>query len=217
MDETRIIVGSSIIVKDGVTLRKTQYLVPGTNSTPAHYVTSNSMPFQYNDGGRSAAGFKGEAGDCVTRAISIATGIPYLEVYDALNEQAQRERPRKGKGKRSSARTGVRRPTYERYLSSLGWTWVPTMQVGSGCKVHLKADELPNGRLLVAVSRHMVAVINGVVHDTDDPSRGGTRCVYGYYLCAQMNDHRMPGHTHRPTYAGDGCLVCDEMFLSKKA
>jgi hypothetical protein len=24
-------------------------------------------------------------------------------------------------------------------------------------------------------------VIDGVVHDTHDPRRGGTRCVYGYY------------------------------------
>ena len=38
----------------------------------------------YDDGGRAAAGFKGEAGDCVTRAIAIATGRPYREVYDAL-------------------------------------------------------------------------------------------------------------------------------------
>jgi hypothetical protein len=45
----------------------------------------------------------------------------------------------------------------------------------------LKADELPAGRLIVSVSKHLVAVIDGVAHDTHDPSRGGTRCVYGYY------------------------------------
>jgi hypothetical protein len=28
----------------------------------------------YDDGGRSAAGFKGKTSDCVTRAIAIATG-----------------------------------------------------------------------------------------------------------------------------------------------
>lgn len=32
------------------------------------------MTFVYDDGGRSAAGFKGKTGDCVTRAIAIATG-----------------------------------------------------------------------------------------------------------------------------------------------
>ena len=34
--------------------------------------------WQYNDGGRSAAGFSGKTGDCVCRAIAIATGKPYV-------------------------------------------------------------------------------------------------------------------------------------------
>jgi hypothetical protein len=55
------------------------------------------------------------------------------------------------------------------------------MRIGSGCKVHLRADELPGGRLIVHVSKHIVAVLNGVIHDTHDCSRGGNRCVYGYW------------------------------------
>jgi hypothetical protein len=55
------------------------------------------------------------------------------------------------------------------------------MQIGSGCNTHLKADELPSGRLVCNVSRHAVAVIDGVIHDTHDCSRGGKRCVYGYW------------------------------------
>jgi hypothetical protein len=58
------------------------------------------------------------------------------------------------------------------------------MRIGSGCTVHLRADELPPGRLIVNVSRHTVAVIDGVIHDTYDPSRDGTRCVYGYFQAA---------------------------------
>ena len=27
---------------------------------------------------------------------------------------------------------------------AIGWVWTPTMQIGSGCTVHLHADELPN-------------------------------------------------------------------------
>lgn len=134
-----------------------------------------------DDGGRSNAGFKGTTSDCVTRAIAIVTGKPYLEIYNEINEHAQRERPRNGR-KRSHARTGVMKSTIRRYLESIGFVWVPTMQIGSGCKVHLKAEELPKGRLIVSVSRHSVAVIDGVIHDTHDPSRGGTRCVYGYFI-----------------------------------
>lgn len=55
------------------------------------------------------------------------------------------------------------------------------MQIGSGCQVHLREDELPSGRLIVKVSKHLTAVINGVIHNSHDPSRDGTRCVYGYW------------------------------------
>jgi hypothetical protein len=133
-----------------------------------------------NDGGRAEAGYKGSTGDCICRAIAIAAELPYQEVYDLLNEAAKRERPR-GKTKRSSARTGVHKPTIKRVLTALGWEWTATMGIGTGCKVHLCAEELPSGRLIVSVSRHMVAVIDGVIHDLYDPAREGTRCVYGYW------------------------------------
>lgn len=112
---------------------------------------------------------------------TIATGKPYQDVYDALNSLAVSERTGKRKRGVSSSRTGVYRTTYDKYLRSLGWTWTPTMQIGQGCKVHLRGEELPKGRLIVAVSKHLTAVIDGVIHDTQNPARDGTRCVYGYY------------------------------------
>lgn len=137
--------------------------------------------WRYDDGGRAAAGFKGEAGDCVTRAIAIATGRPYRQVYDELGALVRGTHTNRGR-RRASARDGMPHWAYERYLRSIGWTWIPTMRIGSGTKVHLRADELPAGRLVVRLSKHMAAVIDGVVHDTFDPSRGGTRAVYGYWL-----------------------------------
>jgi hypothetical protein len=56
------------------------------------------------------------------------------------------------------------------------------MKIGAGCQVHLRSDELPNGILIVKVSKHLTAIVDGVIQDTHDPSRGGTRCVYGYYI-----------------------------------
>lgn len=140
------------------------------------------MKFIYDDGGREAAGFKGETRDCVCRAISIATEMPYREVYDMINEYEKRERTGKRKSGKSNARTGVYKNTIRKIMEDLGWKWYPTMQIGSGCTTHLRADELPNGRLIVSVSKHLVAVIDGVIHDTHDCSRDGTRCVYGYYV-----------------------------------
>jgi hypothetical protein len=140
-----------------------------------------SATFTHDDGGRAAAGFKGSTGDCVCRAIAIATRLPYRVVYDDLNALAKGERTGKRKRGKSSARTGIYKETTRRYLASLGWEWVPTMRVGAGCTVHLCAEELPAGRLIVSVSRHLVAVIDGVIHDTHAPARAGSPCVYGYF------------------------------------
>jgi len=139
------------------------------------------VKFQFNDGGRKAAGYKGNTGDCVVRSVAIATGLPYQQIYDAVNNAALSERTGKRKRGRSNARTGVYKTTIKRLMESLGWKWTPTMQIGSGCTVHLRADELPSGRLVVNVSKHITAVIDGVIHDTHDCSRRGTRCVYGYW------------------------------------
>jgi hypothetical protein len=139
------------------------------------------MEFQYNDGGRSAAGYKGKTGDCTCRAIAIATKMPYAYVYMLLNDSALQQRITKRQPKRGSPRTGIYRTTIRRIMETLGWCWTPTMQIGSGCKVHLRDGELPPGRLVVSVSKHIVAVVDGVIQDTHDPSRRGTRCVYGYW------------------------------------
>ena len=138
------------------------------------------MEFNYNDGGR-AKYFKGKTGDCVTRAIAIATEKDYLEVYNIINELAKKEKITEKKKKKSNARTGVYKDTYKKYLESLGWKWYSCMRIGSGCTTHLCKEELPNGTIICRLSRHLVCVKDGVINDTYDCSRGETRCVYGYF------------------------------------
>ncbi len=138
------------------------------------------MPgFVRNDGGRAEAGFKPSNGDCVARSIAIISGRPYIDVYRDLAEGGKSQR-----GKKSSPRTGIltNRKWFKDFMHLQGFEWVPTMTVGSGCQVHLNAQELPGGRLVVSVSRHYTAMIDGVIHDTHDPQRGGRRCVYGYWV-----------------------------------
>jgi hypothetical protein len=138
------------------------------------------------DGGRgaSARGRGRATGDCVARSVAIASGRPYWEVYDRLAQGTGTQRRSKRTGKRGfTADHGIntRRRWFKDYMAELGFTWVPTMGIGTGCRVHLRSGELPMGRLVVSVSKHATAVIDGVIFDTHDPSRGGTRCVYGYY------------------------------------
>lgn len=140
----------------------------------------------YDDGGRAAAGFKGRAGDCVARAVAIAAELSYQEVYESLangnRDQRRTRRAHRASGRHTASHgIATHRKWFRDYMRGLGFEWVPTMKIGQGCRVHLRADELPAGRLVVALSRHLSAVVDGVIHDTFDPSRGGTRCVYGYW------------------------------------
>jgi hypothetical protein len=68
-----------------------------------------------DDGGREAAGYEGDAGDCVCRAIVIASGRPYREVYDRLAEGNATQR----KTKRSSNDTPIPTDWYD----EISTTW----------------------------------------------------------------------------------------------
>lgn len=135
-------------------------------------MTITATLFKYNDGGRSKYFSIGGVRDCVTRAVAIASGRDYKEVYDLI-----------AKATKGSPRNGVRtdKAGFKRLMVELGFKWVPLMGIGTGCKVHLNTKELPGGRLVCSVSRHYTAVIDGVINDTFDCSRGGQRCVYGYW------------------------------------
>lgn len=170
------------------------------------------MEWTYNDGGRKAAGFRGTADDCVTRAIAIVTGTPYREVYDRINALAKDERHRRGKigllaatGRGSTARGGVLKQTTRRAMEEFGLAWTPTMRVGQGCTVHLVAEELPEGRIICNVSKHVVAVIDGVIHDTHNPSDRGATMYPPNYL-----GNIPPGATRRADgywiYAPERCV-----------
>jgi hypothetical protein len=139
------------------------------------------MKYKYNDGGRQSAGFRmgGKCRDCVTRAIAIASEKPYSEIHAALTSLLLKDSDNIG-----GADNGIKtkgKKWFENYMASLGFRWVATMGIGTGCKVHLKDGELPNGKIIARVSKHYAAIMDGVLHDVFDCSRGGTRCVYGYW------------------------------------
>ena len=139
--------------------------------------------FIYATGGREAYFKAADVRDCVVRAIANATGLDYLVVYNGINEEAKRERASKRKGKKSSARNGVYTDTAKRYIErALGWVWVPCMTIGSGCQTHIKEGELPSkGSYILNLSKHFSCWKDNSLLDTYDCSRGGSRCVYGYW------------------------------------
>jgi hypothetical protein len=132
---------------------------------------------RWHDGGRKDSGFKGAAkGDCFTRAVAIVTGRPYREIYREVEAMGKAEWPyRMSIKRRSSARNGVYMVTMDPYMSSIGWQWVPVHGM------HLRPDELPEGRIIAATDDHVAAVIDGVVWDIGEPTRDGTVVIDGYW------------------------------------
>ena len=152
------------------------------------FFSRSNLQLKFNDGGRAEAGYKGKVGDCVVRSVAIVTGFSYKKIYDDLYEANELFRTtsktklaKSLKQKNDSPRTGTHRVVLKKYLQKLGWDWTPTMFVGQGCKVHLKKNELPSGTLIVSCSKHITVAKDGVLYDTYDCSRNGTRCVYGYW------------------------------------
>lgn len=117
------------------------------------------MDFIWNDGGRAASGFVGSTGDCVVRAIAIATGSAYRNIYDAI-----------GQASCKSPRNGVELQFANEYLQTHGW------QKADGGNLPFNLDSLPKGIVIVDLAKrngrscHFTTVIDRVVHDTWDPS-----------------------------------------------
>ena len=130
------------------------------------------MKWEYNDGGRERYFSASRVGDCVTRAVAIAANMDYKDVYDTIRTITG-----------YYPRNGVKNKDVRKVMEWFGGAWVPCMSVGSGCKVHLRDNEVPmTGSIICNLSKHVTAIIDGVIQDTFDPSRDGKRCVYGYWI-----------------------------------
>ena len=128
------------------------------------------MTYNFNDGGRQAAGYKGKAGDCGARALAIALQIDYKAAYKQL-AQANADH-----GCAKSARNGISKQIYSQVLAQHGWRWVQAPKfIGRKARYF----DLPTtGRYIVQMAGHYAAVVDGVLNDSWD-SRN--KMVYGYW------------------------------------
>ncbi len=124
------------------------------------------MKWIYSTGGREKYFKAQKVGDCVTRAICNATGKDYKEVYDRLKEMAKKEHTTRHRGhKKSSVRDGVFKETYKRYLVEIGWTRKQTIFKGDSARMHLTPNEIPNGVIIVELSKHLTCIKDGIIYD----------------------------------------------------
>jgi len=156
------------------------------------------LKFKYNDGGRSKY-FKGEAGDCVTRAIAIATGEDYINVYNDLfnltKDYAKSKKTKVAKqinsrANGSSPRNGIYKDIYQKYLLDRGWKYISLLKFGS--KERTKLDQLTHlDNIIVSIPRHIMSMKKGVVNDIGDTRysywenrevKKAVRTVNGYFI-----------------------------------
>lgn len=170
-------------------------------------MASQSLNWNWNDGGRFSSGFVGLTGDCVTRAIAIATGENYRHVYKELGDATAR-----------SPRFGVNTVVADAYLRPRGWTY----QTIPSCLLH--DAPLPGGVTIVRLDSerigrpgHLCTVINQVVHDTWDPTADNELNCVGFWTNPQA-DQQLQAGLHPASVAsaaGDGDSVLTQQEFDR--
>lgn len=119
------------------------------------------MNYQYNDGGRAAAGITGGVNDCVSRALSIILNRPYTELATELAPLMTRNG------------IDVYSTTFLNFMRALGFNWIAS-------SYRTLVSELPTtGRLVVFTPNHLTALVDGVINDTFDTSG---EVIRGYWV-----------------------------------
>ena len=129
------------------------------------------MNYHFNDGGRAAAGYKGQTRDCAARAMAIALELDYKTAY---KEIAEANAVRTGK---ASVRHGTYADTLTDVLKRHGWVWQQAPKF-TGRKA--RCSDL-SGIVIARQSKHFVAVVNGIPQDIFDSSY---KMVYGFWIKA---------------------------------
>lgn len=93
-------------------------------------------------------------GDCVKRAITIATGIDYREVSLELNRY-KKETGSKRFNDQNNWKKFVNKKL--KLTKVTGWTWT---KLGEFCKQN------PKGKFIISIRKHLVAVVDGKINDT---------------------------------------------------
>lgn len=97
-------------------------------------------------------------GDCVVRAVSVATGLPWKEVYDGLYDVGWHEADMPNSNQ-----------VWGMYLYRMGFEPFVLPEACPKCvTVKQFAKRFPYGRYVIGTGNHAVAVINGNYYDTWD-------------------------------------------------
>lgn len=153
-----------------------------TKITEAVMKEKDPVPLVHRDGGRRMAGYKGLTGDCVTRALAIATGHPYTSVYKIVDRAG-----RESGYKNNNAHQGVNGYVTDALMDAFGGKF---HKLPHG--TYLRPGVLPDGITIVLMEEHVLAVIDGVAYDNhENPFK---QEIWGYWT---FPDRRKTGESVR--------------------
>lgn len=157
------------------------------------------LPYRYDDGGRATSGCRKSNKDCIVRAVSIYKGLPYNNVHAIALEWGIID----GKcyldigqanghyNKRIKKASAVME---KMFANAFGLQWVKSDPRGKLERWYrLCVGDLPLN-CIARMRRHVVAIRDGVVHDTWDCTNRYVieddwgnmkikhRAVYGYWV-----------------------------------
>ena len=114
--------------------------------------------------------------DCTVVALAVSCGVDYDTAYDELAQRGRKSStgfwfPSSVKSRRNDTVLGVT------------FTWYPLQAVKGERRMTptVFVHEHPSGKFVLRLSKHVVAVIDGVVYD---PAGRLDACVYGYWAAS---------------------------------
>ena len=133
------------------------------------------IDYIFDDGGRAAAGYRGDTGDCVVRAIAIAGAVPYRHAYDAMAEaMAEHGYSRSGNAyilseqrRKAPRRRGQRKARDVQRLVVEEFGFQP-VQFTRGPRPTYTEAHAEHGTCIVKTTKHVAALRDGALRDTFD-------------------------------------------------
>ena len=113
---------------------------------------------------------KDQVGDCVIRAVAIATEQDYMEVFNALFEIGK-----------ELGRMPNDKQCYERYLTSKGWVKQSPLRNWEKKKYRVKklGSKFKDQSVIIHTTNHLTTLVNGDINDTWDCREW---CANSYYV-----------------------------------
>lgn len=117
------------------------------------------------DAGRATSKRKAQRNDCTVRALAIARKLPYDTAYDIL---------------KAAGRVSGRGFDFAQWINDQPWATKLSFPAVKGKRRMTPAQfcqDYPAGVYILRAAKHVIAVCDGVLHDTFENSPD--RCIYG--------------------------------------